>query len=280
MRLFALALLLAACGEREPFPPGGAPLRLTAGVERVALGESFPLTVQRVWPAESAPEPWSDAALAPLRVRLLETHRREQEGRIAETRRYAAYAFTPGDLSITPPGAEPLRLRVDTLLDPDRPGAIEPPEGPLPSPFPGWTWPALGALAFAALFLFYRAARRRPLPLPPPAIQAAAPPPHAPHERALAGLARLRARTPEGREEAVAFCTEAAALLRDYAAERFQLRVREKTSQELLAAVPSQQLAQALEACDMTKFARRLPDRAARDRLLDAGEAFVRESVR
>ncbi|MGQ0615130.1 MAG: hypothetical protein ACT4PV_15465 [Planctomycetaceae bacterium] len=279
MRRLALVALLAACGEREPFPTEGTPVRVTAGVRRVALGESFPLTVERVWRAASAPEPWSDAALAPLRVRLLETRRREQEGRIAETRRYAAYAFTSGELSVAPAGSEPLRLRVDTLLDPDRPGAVEPPEGPLPAPFPAWAWPALGTLALAALFLLYRARRRAP-PLPRPSPPSTEPPPPAPHAHALAAIARLRARTPRSHEETVAFCTEAAALLRDYAAERFQLRVREKTTQELLVAVPSEHLARALGSCDLAKFARKPPDSAARGRLLDAGEAFVRESMR
>ena len=45
--------------------------------DEIEVGRSFPLTVVRVWTRELEPDPWNDAALAPLTVRLEEASRRE-----------------------------------------------------------------------------------------------------------------------------------------------------------------------------------------------------------
>jgi len=83
--------------------------------------------------------------------------------------------------------------------------------------------------------------------------------------------------SPRARAEVVAFCVEAAGVLREVAAARAGVPAPVRTTEELLAVTPSRNLAAALRACDLAKFARAEPDAAARRALLDAGEAFVRE---
>jgi hypothetical protein len=89
---------------------------------------------------------------------------------------------------------------------------------------------------------------------------------------------------PIDREQVEAFHAAAAAVMRDYVGERFAVPARERTTGELLRAeaiVRAVQeedlalLAQVLRQCDLVKFARYLPDDAARSRLLTMAEQFV-----
>ena len=122
-RHLVLSLLAAVAACRDGAPIGDAPLSITAAVREVPLGTAFPLEVLRTWSAGPAPD-WSDETLAPLYVRLVETSRRESEGRVEETRRYEAYAFALADL------AEPVELRETRALDPTAPGPAELPAAP------------------------------------------------------------------------------------------------------------------------------------------------------
>lgn len=258
--LFLLPLLAAACGNGTAIPDLDAP-RITAGVSEVELGRAFPLTVVRTRAKEETAAEWNAAALAPLSVRLLETKRREDDRRVEETRRYEAYAFSLEDLS------EPVALRVTRALDPERPGPAELPGGPLATPFPWLPWSFAAAVALGALFLLVRLRRRRPAP-------PAAPPPEprpGPHVRALERIGQLRTEPDVER-----FFVEAAALLREYAGERFEVRAREMTTEQLTAAVGDARLEEALRSCDLVKFARFAPDASERARVLDRAEAFVR----
>jgi hypothetical protein len=258
MRFLPLCLLFAACGD--PLPPfEGAPLRVTAAVDAIELGRAFPLTVVRTWNKGEAP---GEPDLAPLAVRLLDSTRREQGGRVQEVRRYTAHAF--GDVRL--PG---LDLEVQRTLDPAAPGPVELPER-APARFP-WEF-ALGAVAALALFLVLRA--RRTAPPPPPAAEppAEAPPPA--HERALERLAQLRQRIDADAEE---FYGEATALLRDYVGERFDVGAEVLTGPELTAIAPG--LGTPLAHCDLVRFAGHAPTVAERTRLLDDATAFVKETA-
>jgi hypothetical protein len=289
--LLLLLLLVPACGDRAPIPDEELLLRIEADVDEVALGEGFALRVVRVWEKDLEPVSLEDDALAPLTVRLLETRRREDGRRVEETRLYRAHAFTLEPFAVTLPslravprggGAERvvsgnrLALRVRRNLDPADPGSPDLPGGPLTEPqrWPLWSAAGLAALAAVAVLLLVR--RRRA-----PTAEAAAPaapeaePPSGPVERALARIARLRASSPRGPEEVLDFHREAAALTRDYLAERFGLSVTPMTTEECHESVASLP-AEILAPCDLVKFARHPSGETERGRVLDAAEAFVR----
>jgi len=253
IRTFLLILaFLSACGDTTPI--SDTPLSIRAAVREVALGQAFPLTVVRTWRKDAAPD-WSDAALSPLRVRLLETSRREDSKRVEETREYEAYAFTLD-------GVRDVSVR--RALDPAAPGPAELPD--LPDPF-AW-WPVALGLAAAALLLYRR---RRP---PPPAVEEvvqAPPAPPAPHMRALDRIRQLRGNQDE------CFYSEATALLRDYIAERFAVNATVMTTEELIARHAT--LGDVLRHCDLVQFARHRSTAQDRDRVLDTAEAFVRETT-
>ncbi len=314
-RLAAALLVLApsaACGggsPRPPIPDEELSLRIHAEAGEVELGRAFPLTVVRVWAKDLEPEPWRDELLAPLVVRPVEATRREDGRRVEETRRFQAYAFHRERVVVPAPsfrarpeGGGPERVATGAALDipvapalpagtagePELPG--EPLPEPTVEPFPWVRWSARAGLLLVALVLGgairsrmrrARALQEGPAPLAPPV------PPVLPHVRALERLQRLRALEPQGSGEIEAYHVEASALLRDYLEERFAIRSRERTTQELLAApettraaqaLPRSLLSQALSHCDLVKFARHpsgAPDRA---RLVEAAERFVVET--
>jgi hypothetical protein len=243
--------------------------------------------------------------LAPLEVRLVETRRREDSRHVEETRVYEAYAFALGEVTIPAPVfrarprdggreratiGEDVTLRVRTALDPASPGPPEFPGDPLPrpepEPSPWWVpWSIGGAVAVLALglgawALHRRAARRRM----PAVVEEAVPPPPPAHARALARLRRLRERRVQSRDEIESCYLEASAVLREYLGERFSLRTRERTTEEVLAAPQTARVlapphralvGEVLAECDLVKFARHLPPPSERDRVLDSAEEFL-----
>lgn len=275
MRRSLALLLLAGCGVGAPIPETDLLLDVTPGAFDVELGKPFPLTVTRVWKKDLVPLEWSDKALAPLAVKLVEEVRRDDGTRVEETRRYEAHVFSLADIVIRglklaaqpkDGGAERkvsatgFRIRVRRALDPESPG---PPELPgEPPPRRGWMWGGAGALAVAA-FLFLALRRRKPkLPTPPP--EAPRPPSPPAHERALLRLQR-------------ASLAEAADIVREYLAEAKGIRALERTTEELLAALPA--LAGVLRPADLVKFAAHEPTEAERASVVASAEAFVREAA-
>lgn len=273
-RLLALALL-AGCGAGTPIPETDLLLSVTPGAFEVELGKPFPLTVTRVWKKDLDPLAWSDKALAPLAVKLVDESRRDDGARVEETRRYDAHALSLSDVVIRgvkfvaqPKDGGPerkvsatgFRIRVKPALDPGNPG---PPELPgEPPPRRGWFFGIAGALALAAI-LFVALRRRKPkLPAPPPEAQGPPSPPA--HERALLRLKR-------------ASLAEAADIVREYVAEAKGIRALEMTTEQLLAALPA--LAGVLCPADLVKFAAHEPTEAERESVLASAEAFVREAV-
>ena len=241
-----LVVLLAACRDTAPF--ADAPLTIRADVEDVSLGQAFPLTVVRTWTKGLPPGDWRDDVFA---TRLLATSRREEGNRVEETTEYAAYAFSLEDVG---------NVKVKRALDPESPGAPELPD--LPGMSPWW----LLSVAVIALLLV-RLRRKRAPPAPPPAVE---PPPAPPHTRALLRLQELRGRSED-------FYRDATRILRDYVGELHAVDATVMTTQQLIARHAA--LADVLRHCDLVQFAKQPSTEADRDRVLDAFEAFVKESA-
>jgi hypothetical protein len=138
----------------------------------------------------------------------------------------------------------------------------EPPRGPGPVPL-------AAAGAVAATVLVWAILRRRPrntiasvvAPAPEPAIAPG------PWEEALARLDRLARERPEGREATAAWYAAAADVLREYLESAEALPARERTTSELLWALPPRlgegglrrRLQELLWRADLVKFARVRP---------------------
>ncbi len=282
---YALApFALAPLDLRAQAATGGPPPVEVAAEgprEPVELGAAFPLVVRRSWSAADAEAPWSDAALAPLVVRLGSRDRRVREGRIEETLRFEARAFALDPIELPELG---LRIDVRSVL-PAEPGPPEAPPGPFDPPFPWRTVLRIGAVVVAACLVAWLVGRW--LLRPRPRAEAPAPPPIPPHDRALARLAALRHGDPEGPEALQRFYVEASSIVRDYVEDRFHVRAPEMTTEEFLASRDTARVLEAahrgllsdfLSRCDLVKFARAASTREERDRLLRSAERLVQET--
>lgn len=276
MRRLLTVALLAGCGTGTPIPETDLLLTITPGAFEVEPGEPFPLAVTRVWKRELDSPAWSDKALAPLALRLVEETRRDDGTRVEETRRYLAHAFSLKDVVVrgtklvaTPKGggaerkvvATGFRIRVNPVLDPENPGPPELPGEPPPSR--GWMWWGGGALALAAVLFLSLALRRRPGPVAK-GVEPPSPPPPPLRERALD---RLRGASVE----------EAADIVREYLAATTDVRALEMTTEELLRPLPA--LAAVFGPADLAKFAAVPPSGTAREAAIRAAMAFVREAA-
>ena len=139
----------------------------------------------------------------------------------------------------------------------------EPPRGP--GPLALTALGAAGAVVLAGLLL-----RRRPRPGPAVATAMPAAEPSAPRgpwEEALARLERIAGERPEGREAVAAWYASVTDVLREYLEEAEGLPARERTSSELLWALPPRlaegglrrRLQETLWRADLVKFARARP---------------------
>ena len=287
-----------AQGPIQPIVDQDLLLRVTAGATEVDFGKAFPLTVVRVWSKELVPEHWSDEALLPLMVRLVDATHREDDRRVEETRRYEGYAFSLEDITVPATSfrarprdggsdlvvtGEELNLRVRSSLNTEAPGSAELPRGPFPAPFPRGFWSGVVGAGIAALVMVMWYARWRALR--PRRVRAA--PKLAPHERALQRLERLRERQPGGPEQTRAYHVEISGLVRSYIEERFTVRAPEMTTDEFLVEARAidtlaeshrEMLSEFLLLCDLAKFARYPPTEEERERWLSAVEAFVRDT--
>jgi hypothetical protein len=223
---------------------------------------------------------------------------RDEGDRVVATRWYSLVAYRPGYLLI--PGltvqyrmgsgelqrvdGEDVAIVVGSLLEQQPDAAdIRDIKGPVAVPF-DWTPVAIAAavvLAVAGLaFLGARLLRR--ISAPP-----AAAPPRPPDVEALEALARLRERRLTEAEDRARWYIDLSAIVRAYIEGRFGLRAPEMTTEEFIHSVqrdsplsPTHRelLGAFLGECDLVKFARYVPDRAAAERAYDAARAFVMET--
>jgi hypothetical protein len=288
LSLTLLVLLFAATScDSGPLGHAEVEIRVSGAPDEIAIGRSFPLTVVRVWTRELEPDPWNDAALAPLTVRLEDTSRREDAVFVEETRRFRAYAFEPGAATVPPiafaaapasggaprtASADGFTIRVKPTLDPKTAG---PPELPaeISERARWWLWAggALAALGGAALLVRASAARGR-------RAEARSATAEVSRKGALERIAALRAQTPRTPEEIEAWHAETSTLVRDFLASTWKIGAHERTTEELMAAWgPAERVAldRSLLACDFVRFGRAESTAAGRDGILEAAEDLV-----
>ncbi len=290
--LLVLLLAPASCGDRSPIPAEYLMIRFETPTPAITLGEGFPVTVRRIWSKDLRPSDFTDRDLEPLRVRLLDTTRRENDTHVEETRGYLAYAFTPGELTVSAPrlvgtpvlgGAKlavagnRFALDVKGTIDPETPGDAELP-GEVIAPTRIWWRVLLGFLLVAAAALRARARRRAP-----PVEDAVPPPVSLPIEDgALAELERLRQTRPAGNIEVQKLYRECTGILRTYLGRRFSLDTGGRTTEELIALEPLHphraRLREVLGHCDLVKFAKHAPTAGEREILFGSAEKLVRET--
>lgn len=259
----------------------------------VEQGEGFELNVIRSWEEGWVPSEWTELDLFPLSVVLLGEERRVSNRRIEETFLYRAFAFALDELVIPeltltakgPDGAilsttvPELRFRVERLLDPGAPGAVELPGDLLPEPAgSGIGVGAVVLLAAASVIVglvFVRRFRHRSGVAPTTVLSAS--------DRARSRLEALTTKPAlEGAFEAD--FTEASSLLRDYLEEKYSVSTQEKTTEELLLACDGDQrladpvlsqLSRSLRRCDVLRFAPGEPTARDREELFDELERFL-----
>lgn len=298
--LLALSLASAGWSGTQAVPASTVEdllLEIHVATPNIEFGQAFVLTVRRAWNRNLTPETWDDGALSPLVLRPIETTRRNDALRIEETRRFHAFLFRHGKVTIPATAfrarprngglmrevfSDAFTLSVNAGLDPADIGPIEVLEL-LPLPASAWFgWPAAGLLVLAGMsFLAYSFTRRGGgKTLSRRSIQSSIDP----HDRASERLRALRTQQPVGDDENRAFYVEASDILRSYIEDRFTLRARRMTTDEFLEAEQTLRALQAAERsilsgfltlCDLAKFAGQQPGASARARCLDAAAAFL-----
>lgn len=271
----ALVALLAAAPLRaqdvpsSPFeirvvpdvrPPGSAPL---------TVGDPFWVTVRTSGPAGHylLPQSILDGFGTRPEVAVLGSERRDGQLRLEMA------LFRPGDLVLPEIEARVTNGMGDTLgvpvvSDTIRVASVLTPGDTLLADIkpiwrtpglPWWIWLVTAAVAAAILAFWWRRRRRRPRerPAPGPALD--------PYDLARRRIEALAAEPadPVGRVVAAAGIGDA---LRDYLADGWGVTARERTTLELLAALPERLRAErtgllgVLSTVDLAKFARLAPD--------------------
>jgi hypothetical protein len=263
--VFWCCVCAGAAFAQEPPPESAIAVTLggAAASGEVEFGVPFEATAVRSWPEGERPEPWDDAALAPLAVVPLDVRAETREGRVIETRAFRAHAFRRGAVALpraalfAADGAPLQLLVVDSALPEGDDGTAELPEAPALA-----IWPARRELAGALIAALAagvtvwvlgraaRALRARSRRAPDPAALA------------RARIAALRGAVPATR-----------------AAQRAEALALTALARELLpGAAPEERAAleDVLARADAVKFAAAEMAPAERARALDALEASVR----
>lgn len=188
-------------------------LRGQAAEGSVGFGRAFELDVVRRSAAGTSPEEWRDGLLAPLSVEEISVARVRDGDEVVETRRFRAWAFRRGAVTLQPAsGSPPRTLLVDSCLPQGDDGALEllpaPPLGVLPVRRVLVRFLAIAAAAGAVAWLALAAVRalRRRAAMPPPW-----------RARLSAQVEALAARAPASRQAQRADALAATAVLRDAA---------------------------------------------------------------
>lgn len=162
---------------------------------------------------------------------------------------------------------EPVEIEVTSVLPGGNPSLrdIREPSVP-PSLAPLWTVLGAGSVA-AAAWLVTRRRRRRPAPVPVPAAPPIPPPPPDPYTLAVARLEAIEGEGWAARGEVERHYEAVAGALREYLEAADGIPAPERTTTELLWALPPRlaegglrrRVQEVLGAADLVKFARRRP---------------------
>jgi hypothetical protein len=298
-KLLSILCLLASCAREEPPPAPEGPVAwsVTASADKkeVQVGEDLTLTLVVRHPPEGRFVAPPDAAFAPFDV----IERTEEKPGPTESRlrfRLAAYRL-PGDVQIPALqvpyqesgktdslSTEAIPVAIVTSLTPDVTDIHDikdPVDLMVPRDFRLLAWLLLALLAALIAYLIYRKLRKEPgrieAPIPPPPL----PPPDVEAEAALRRLAEKR--LPEKREFA-AFYTELAEIVKRYVGRRFDIPYLERTTSEMIFDLRPKKLASStiselrgiLDASDLVKFARYLPEQAHAEETLAMAHSWIR----
>jgi hypothetical protein len=235
--------------------------------DQVTVGDPFWVQVRTEGPAgyRLLPQSLLDAYAAHPELAVVGSERRDGAWRIQVA------LFRPGDVALPGVEARVVTARGDTvpvpvLADTMRVASVFAPGDTVladikppwpPARIPWWVWAIAAALAAAALWLLWRRFRRR-------AEEAPAVPPRDVYLEARRRIAALGVEPaePAARIEAAAGIGDA---LRDYLSDAWRLAARERTTLELVPALPPRlaadraPLGAILVAADLAKFARLAP---------------------
>jgi hypothetical protein len=300
-RLLPLVLALAACRKDEApiVPEGPVEWSVAASVDKseVQVGEDLTLTLVFRHPPEGRYIAPPDTAFTPFDV----IGKSEETVRPVETRlqvRLAAYRL-PGDVEIPAlqiqyqrEGAiaslttDPIPVKIATSLTPDVTeihDIKEPVDLTVPRDFRLLRW-LLGALAAAILaYIIYGKLRKKPEGVKTPAWVPPLPPADV---EAEAALRRLTEKDLIRKGEFAAFYTELSEVMKRYAGRRFEVPYLERTTSEVLFDLKPRKLAPGavselraiLEASDLVKFAKLMPEAAQAEESFAAALSWVQKT--
>ncbi len=300
-RAIPLVLLVASCrgGEAPVVPEGPVTWSVTASVDKneVQVGEDVLLTLTLRHPPEGRYVAPPDTAFGPFEV----IGRTEVSASPVETRlqiRLAAYRL-PGEVEIPPLSVqyqdagkiESLRtdaipVAVVTSLTPEVTeihDIKDPVDLEVPRDFRLLGWLLLALLAALIAYLIYRKLRKEPEgvkvpvwapPLPPPDVEAEA------------ALRRLAEKDLIRKGELEAFYTELSEVMKRYVGRRFEVPYLERTTSEVLSDLRPVKLAVGttsdlraiLDASDLVKFAKFLPEAAHAEGTLELSFSWIQKT--
>lgn len=284
-RLLPLVVVLAACRANESpvVPQGPVEWSVSASAEKsqVQVGEDLTLTLVVRHPPEGRYIAPPDTAFAPFDV----IEKSEEEVSPIETHlqvRLAAYRL-PGDVEIpalqiqyqkegkiASLATDPIPVKILTSLTPDVTeihDIKEPLDLTIPRDFSLLWWLLLALVAAILAYLIYRKLRKEPEGVKAPAWVPPLPPPEV---EAEAALKRLAEKDLIRKGEWKTLYTELSEVMKRYAGRRFEVPYLERTTSEVLSDLKPRKLSPGavselcaiLEASDLVKFAKLIPEAA------------------
>jgi hypothetical protein len=300
-KLGALFLVLASCSREEaPVPPEGPvawSLSASADKTQFQVGEDVLLTLVLRHPPEGRYVAPPDTAFAPFEV----IERTEEKVSPTETRlriRLAAFRL-PGEVEIPALrvqyqeegrveslSTEAMPVQIVTSLTPEVTeihDIKEPIDLMVPRDFRLLGWLLLALLLALVAYLIYRKLRKEPPPVETPVPAPPLPPPDV---EAEAALRRLAEKGLIGKGELGAFYTELSEIMKRYVGRRFDIPYLERTTSEVLVdlrpkklgAEPISDLRAILDASDLVKFAKFLPEASHAEAALAQSHSWIQKT--
>jgi hypothetical protein len=300
-KLGALLLVLACCSREEaPAPPEGPvewSLSASADKTEVPVGGDVLLTLVLRHPPEGRFVSPPDTAFAPFDV----IERTEEKVSPTLTRlliRLAAFRL-PGEVEIPALtvqyqkeggveslSTEAIPVPIVTSLTPEVTeihDIKEPVDLMVPRDFRLLGWLLLALLAALVAYLIYRKLRKTPGPVETPLPAPPLPPPDV---EAEAALRRLSEKGLIKKGELGAFYTELSEIMKRYAGRRFEVPYLERTTSEVLVDLRAKKLGAEtisdlraiLEASDLVKFAKFLPEASHAEGALAEARSWIQKT--